>query len=156
MAMELILTQDVEHVGKAGQVVSVKPGFGRNYLLPKGLAVLSTPRNKAQLAHEQAVIQARVAKETAAAQGLAARVGGMTLQFERLVGEDDKLFGSVTARDVSEQLEIAGVTLDHRKIHLPEPIRALGKYEVDIKLGSGVTTQLKFWVVAKDAGAAKA
>jgi large subunit ribosomal protein L9 len=149
MPMELILTTDVEHLGEAGQLVSVKPGYGRNYLLPKGLAVLATRRNKAQLEHERAEIARRVAKQRTAATSLAERIGAMTLQFERAVGEDDKLFGSVTSRDISQQLAIAGVEIDHRKIALTEPVKSLGKYEVTVKLESGVTTTLKYWVVAK-------
>ena len=149
MPMELILTHDVENLGDAGDVVSVKPGYGRNYLLPKGLAVLATSRNKAKLEHDRAAIAKRVAKERADAEAIAERINGMTLKFERLVGEDDKLFGSVTSRDLADQLAIAGVEIDHRKIRLPEPTKALGKYEVDVKLGGKVVASLKYWVVAQ-------
>lgn len=148
--MQLILTQDVEHVGKAGEVVTVRPGYGRNYLLPKGLAVSATTRNMRQLEHQRQVIATRVAKERTDAEGLAGRLNGMTLQFERRVGDDERMFGSVTARNISEQLAIAGVEIDHRRIVLQEPIKALGKYEVDIRLKANVTAALKFWVVGKD------
>jgi large subunit ribosomal protein L9 len=148
--MQVILTQDVPNLGRAGELVTVKSGFGRNYLLPQGLAVTATTRNVKQLEHERAVIEKRVAAEHAEASSIAGRIGFMTLQFERLVGEDDKLFGSVTSRDIAEQLKVAGVDLDHRKIVMPEPVKALGKYEVDVKLGADVTAKLKFWVVGKD------
>lgn len=150
MNMELILTRDVEHLGKAGELVSVKRGYGRNYLLPQGLAVSATRRNKAQLEHERDRISRKVAKDLAQASDIAERINGMTLQFERLVGEEDKLFGSVTSRDIAEQLEVAGLAIDHRKIGLSEPVRTLGKFEVDIKLGSDVVANLKFWVVGKE------
>lgn len=148
--MQLILTQDVAHLGKAGDVVTVRPGYGRNYLLPKGMAVQATSRNIRQLDHDKRVISARVSKETAAAEQIATRLNGMTLQFERRVGEDDKMFGSVTARNIADQLEVAGLQIDHRRINLAEPVKALGKYEVDIKLNASVTAKLKFWVVSKE------
>src|SRR5690606_17297192 len=125
MPMQAILTETVDNLGRASELVTVKSGYGRNYLLPRKLAVTATPRNKAQLEHNKRSIEARVAKERASAAEVAERLNGMTLQFERLVGEDDKLFGSVTARDLAEQLEVAGVKLDHRKILLAEPVKAL-------------------------------
>jgi large subunit ribosomal protein L9 len=150
MAMQLILTQDVTNLGKAGEVVSVRPGYGRNYLVPRGLAVSATVRNKNRLVHEKALIERKVEKERASATDLAGRLNGMTLQFERIVGEDEKLFGSVTNRDIADQLKRAGVDLDHRLIQLDQAVKALGKYEVPVKLAAGVTATLKFWVVGKD------
>ena len=150
MAMQVILTQDVDNLGKAGELVSVKPGFGRNYLVPNGLAVTATVRNKNRLEHEKAVIAKRVAKERAQADEIATRINGMTLQFERQVGEDEKLFGSVTSRDIQEQLKKANVDIDHRWVELDQPVKALGKYEVPVRLAAGVVAQLKFWVVGKD------
>ena len=150
MAMSIILTQDVEHLGKAGELVSVKPGYGRNYLVPRGLAVTATVRNQNQLEHARAQIEKRVAKQRASATEVAGRINGMTLQFERLVGEDEKMFGSVTSRDIGEQLKRAGIEIDHRWVVLDPPIKALGKYEAPIKLNAGVIATLKFWVVGKD------
>ena len=150
MAMQVILTQDVTNLGKAGELVSVRPGYGRNYLVPNGLAVSATVRNKNRLDHEKALIEKRVAKERATATEIAGRINGMTLQFERMVGEDEKLFGSVTNRDIADQLKRAGVEIDHRTIQLDQAVKALGKYEVPIKLAAGVTANLKFWVVGKD------
>lgn len=150
MAMQLILTQDVENLGKAGELVSVRPGYGRNYLVPRGFAVSATARNKNRLDHEKALIERKIAKERAGASEIAVRINGMTLQFERIVGEDEKLFGSVTNRDIAEQLKRAGVDLDHRTIQLDQPVKALGKYEVPVRLAAGVVATLKFWVVGKD------
>ena len=148
--MQLILTQDVGKLGKAGDLVNVKPGYGRNYLLPQGLAVTATSSNVKQIEHDRRVIEARVAKVLDSAQKLTSHLNAMTLQFERLVGEDDKLFGSVTAADIAEQLRVAKVDIDRRKIQLEEPIKALGKYEVPVKVHSNITAKLKFWVVSKD------
>jgi len=150
MAMQVILTQDVDNLGKAGELVSVRPGYGRNYLVPRGLAVSATVRNKNRLDHEKAVIERRVAKERATATELATKMNIMTLQFERVVGEEEKLFGSVTSRDIAEQLKRAGVEIDHRWVQLDAPVKALGKYEVPVRLAAGVTANLKFWVVGKD------
>lgn len=150
MPMQVILTQDVANLGKAGELVNVKPGYGRNYLIPNGLAVSATARNVNRLDHERKVIERRVAKDRANAQSIADRLNGMTLQFERQVGEDDKLFGSVSNRDIAEQLKKAGIEVDHRKIDLEHPVKALGKYEVAVKLSAGVSAQLKFWVVGKE------
>jgi large subunit ribosomal protein L9 len=150
MPMQIILTQDVANLGKAGELVSVRPGYGRNYLVPRGFAVSATVTNKNRLDHEKAVIARKVAKELAGATEIATRINGMTLQFERQVGEDEKLFGSVTSRDITEQLKKANVEIDHRWIQMDGAIKALGKYEVPVKLSAGVVATLKFWVVGKD------
>ncbi len=150
MAMQVILTQDVDNLGKAGELVSVKPGFGRNYLVPRGLAVSATVRNKNRLDHEKKVIESKVAKERASATEIAAKINVMTLQFERIIGADEKLFGSVTNRDIQEQLKRAGVEVDHRTIQLEQAVKALGKYEVPVRLAAGVIANLKFWVVGKE------
>ena len=150
MAMQIILTQDVENLGKAGELVSVRPGYGRNYLVPRGLAVSATVKNKNRLDHEKALIEKRVAKERATATEIANKVNIMTLQFERMVGEDEKLFGSVTNRDIADQLKRAGVEIDHRWVVLDAPVKALGKYETTVRLAAGVIATLKFWVVGKD------
>lgn len=148
--MQIILTKDVHHVGLAGELVNVKPGYARNFLLPQGLAISATTRNLKKLEHERSVIAAKAEKERGELETIAGRLNGMTLQFERLVGDDDKLFGSVTSRDITDQLAKAGIELDHRKLQLAEPIKALGKYEVDVRLSLNVTATLKFWVVSKD------
>ncbi|HTE54866.1 MAG TPA: 50S ribosomal protein L9 [Kofleriaceae bacterium] len=149
MPMQLILTQDVAHLGKAGELVTVKSGYGRNYLMPRGMAVSATAENKSELDHRKRQVDARVAKERATAASLADRISGMTLQFERLVGEDDRMFGSVTGRDLARQLEVAGVVIDSRQIEMGDPVKAIGKHEVSVRLGAGTTAVLKFWVTAK-------
>jgi large subunit ribosomal protein L9 len=148
--MQVILTQDVDNLGKAGELVSVKPGYGRNYLVPRGFAVTATVTNKNRLDHEKALIARRVAKERANADEIATRINGMTLQFERQTGEDEKLFGSVTSRDIADQLKKANVEIDHRWVQLEQSVKALGKYEVPVRLAAGVVATLKFWVVGKD------
>jgi large subunit ribosomal protein L9 len=150
MAMQLILTQDVTNLGKAGELVSVRPGYGRNYLVPRGFAVTATVTNKNRLDHEKALIERKVTKERATATEVANKINVMTLQFERQVGEDEKLFGSVTSRDIAEQLKKAGVEIDHRWVQLDNSVKALGKYETTVRLAAGVVANLKFWVVGKD------
>jgi large subunit ribosomal protein L9 len=150
MPMQIILTQDVANLGKAGELVTVRPGYGRNYLVPRGFAVSATIRNKTRLEHEKSLIERKVAKERASANELAARLNGMTLQFERVVGDDEKLFGSVTNRDIADQLKRAGLEIDHRIIQLDQAVKALGKYEVPVRLSAGVVASLKFWVVGKE------
>ena len=118
--------------------------------MPRGFAVSATVTNKNRLDHEKALIERRVAKERAGANEIATRINGMTLQFERQVGEDEKLFGSVTSRDIAEQLKKANVEIDHRWIELDASVKALGKYEVPVRLAAGVVASLKFWVVGKD------
>jgi large subunit ribosomal protein L9 len=148
--MQIILIQDVNNLGKAGELVKVRPGYGRNYLVPNGFAVSATVRNQNQLQHSKKVIEVRVAKERTVATELAAKINGITLQFERNVGEDQKLFGSVTNRDIADQLKKANIDIDHRWVHLETAVKALGKYETVIKLGNGISATLKFWVVGKD------
>jgi len=148
--MQVILTQDVANLGKAGELVTVKSGYGRNYLLPKGLAMSATASNRTALEHNRIAIEKRVAKQRAGAQSIAERLNGMTLQFERQVGEGDKMFGSVTNRDLADQLKRAGLDVEHRRIDLETPVKALGKYEVAVRLDAGVLASLKFWVVGKE------
>ena len=151
MPMQLILTQDVDKLGKAGELVSVKSGFGRNYLVPQGMALTASKQNMAELEAKQKRIASKVAKESKEAGGLAERINGMTLQFERLFGEGDKMFGSVSTKDIVKQLEKAGLTgVEAHQIHLTEQVKAEGKYEVSVKLKAGVTAALKFRVVKQD------
>ena len=148
--MEVILKEDMDNLGKSGEVVSVKEGYGRNYLLPRGLAVLATADDVARVAHEKRVIAARTAKMAKEIQSEADRLGQITVSIARAVGDEDKLFGSVTSRDIAEALSEQKVTVDAKKIHLDEPIKALGLTEVPIKLGQGVTAKIKVWVVKKE------
>ena len=148
--MQVILKEALDNLGQSGEVVTVKEGYGRNYLLPRGLAVLATADDVARVAHEKRVIAARTAKLAKETQAEADRLGQVTVSIARAVGDEDKLFGSVTSRDIAEALAEQKVTVDAKKIHLDEPIKALGLTEVPIKLGQGVTAKIKVWVVKKE------
>lgn len=149
--MQLILKEDMDNLGKSGEVVNVREGYGRNYLLPRGLAVPATAGDIARVEHEKKVIAARTAKLAKEAQAEADRMSQVTVSIARAVGEEDKLFGSVTSRDIAEALQEKGVTVDAKKILLDEPIKALGMTEVGVKLGRGVQATIKVWVVKKEA-----
>ncbi len=151
MAMQVILKEDVHNLGKAGELVKVKPGFGRNYLIPQGKAVIATAGNVKQIEHEKKLIAAKTAQLAKDAQAMADRLASIEVQIERQVGEEDKLFGSVTSRDIESALKDKGVTIDHKKVHLPEPIKTIGYHTVEIKLGTGVTGKIKVVVVPKQA-----
>ena len=148
--MQVILKEDLDNLGKSGEVVSVKEGYGRNYLLPRGLAVLATADDVSRVAHEKRVIAARAAKMAKETQAEADRLGQLTVSIARAVGDEDKLFGSVTTRDIAEALAEQKVTIDPKKLHLEEPIKTLGLTEVQVKLGHGVNAKLKVWVVKKE------
>ena len=149
--MQLILTQDLSNLGTAGQLVTVRPGYGRNFLLPRRLAVLATAKNVSRIEHEKRSITAKQQKEHKVAEDFAHRLEGTTVNVARQSGEGDKLFGSVTTRDIGEALEASGYPVDHRKIDLVEPIKTLGLHEVAVKLGKGIQATIKVWVV-KSAG----
>jgi large subunit ribosomal protein L9 len=149
MAMQVILKEDVTNLGKSGDLVKVKPGFGRNYLIPQGLAVIATTQNVKQVEHQKKLIAAKNAKLAKDSQAVADKLSAIEVQIERQVGEENKLFGSVTTRDIEEALLAKGVKVDHRKIHLGEPIKTIGYQTVEIKLGQGVTGKIKVVVVPK-------
>ncbi len=148
--MEVILRQDVDNLGRRGDVVKVAEGFGRNYLLPRGLAMGVTEANKALIARERKEHEARSAKEKAEFEGLAERISTLRLVAPRKVGESDLLYGSVTSADLAEFLASKGIELDKRKIQLDEPIKRLGEYEVKIKLHPEVQAILKVTVSKAD------
>ena len=148
--MRVILREDMENLGKAGEVVSVRTGYGRNYLLPQGLAVPATEKDVARMQHEQRLIAARLAKLSKELQAEADRLSQVSVSLARAVGEEDKLYGSVTNRDIAEALSEQGVKIDARKILLEEPIKTLGMTQVPIKLGQNVTAAIKVWVVKKE------
>ena len=140
--MKVILREDIDNLGKSGELVTVKDGFGRNYLLPRKLAVLASEQNMRQLQHEQAVQSARSAKLRAGAEEQAKKVSAVAVTLRRKVGEQDKLFGSVTALDIAEALAAAGQKVDRRHIHLPEPIKTIGKHTVELRLHRDVTAKI--------------
>jgi large subunit ribosomal protein L9 len=145
--IEIILREDVQHLGKAGEVVKVKDGYARNFLLPQGLAYPASEANKKKIAFEATRIATQRAGEKAAAETEAARLGAVQLTFEMKVGEEDKLYGSVTAADIQRKLEEAGIHVDKRKIDLPEPIRALGEFRVGLKIHPEVRPEITVTVV---------
>src|SRR5512137_1164951 len=128
--MKLILREDVENLGKGGDLVDVKPGYGRNFLRPRGLAVLANPKNVRELEHQKAVASAKAAKLKASAEAVAKRLAETPVTLKRKVGEQDKLFGSVTALDIAEALAARGLQLDRRAIDLADPIKTVGDFEV--------------------------
>jgi large subunit ribosomal protein L9 len=146
--VHVILRRDVDKLGHAGELVRVKPGFARNYLLPRALAVVATDDNVKHVEHERKVAVAAAAKQKGHAEGLAAKINGLSVEIVAQAGEGDKLFGSVTVRDVAEALHKKGVELDRKHIELPTPIKALGEYDVIAKLGAGVSTTFKVVVKA--------
>ncbi len=148
MAIQVILKEDVHNLGKSGDIVSVKPGYGRNYLIPQGLAVAATAGNVKHIEHHKKIIAARNAKLAKDAQSVADKLASVEVVITRQAGEGDKLFGSVTSRDLAEALAAKGVTVDHKKIVLPEPIKALGTSTVDVRLGQSVTGKIKVTVAA--------
>ena len=147
--MKVILTKDLENVGKAGALVDVKPGFGRNYLLPRQLAMQATAKNIRQLDHDKAGILARAARQRSSMDAMAKKISAIELKFSRKAGEQDKLFGSVTSKDVHDRLVEQGYEIDRRQIHLPEPLKTIGDHEVEVKLHPEVTAKLKVTIAAE-------
>ncbi|SEL62592.1 LSU ribosomal protein L9P [Stigmatella aurantiaca] len=141
--MKVILREDIDGLGKSGELVTVKDGFGRNFLLPRKKAVLANEQNIRQLEHEQGVITARNAKLKGAAEETAKKLGSVQVVIKRKVGEQDKLFGSVTALDIAEALAAQGQQVDRRGLHLPEPIKTVGKHEVELRLHRDVVAKIK-------------
>ncbi len=149
MAMKVILREDVPNVGRSGELVNVKPGFGRNYLLPRKLAVLANEANVKQLEHDRAVISARQAKLRGNAEEQAKRINAVSVTIGRKVGSEGKLFGSVTAADVVEAVEAqTGVVLNRRTLSLDEHIKTVGTHSVPTKLHSDVHKQITVEVSA--------
>ena len=145
--MEIILRQAVENLGKTGDVVNVKPGYARNYLLPHGLAYEATPGNLKRIQQERDRLEAAENDRRSTAQGLAEKLEQVSLTFSARVGEEGKLFGSVTATDITQQLEAQGFHVEKRQIDLHEPIKALGVYRVPIRLHADVKPEVRVWVI---------
>ena len=147
--MKVILREDVHGLGRSGELVEVRDGYGRNYLLPRGLAMPANERNLRQLDHDKRVIDSRQAKLRAAAGDVASLLARTDVQVSRKVGEQDKLYGSVTALDIADALAARGVKIDRPQIHLPEPLKTLGNFEVEVHLHHDVTGKVKVAVVAE-------
>jgi large subunit ribosomal protein L9 len=145
--MEVILRQAIEKLGHPGDVVTVSPGYARNYLLPRGFAYEATPGNKKRIDQEKQRLDQAEEQRRSSAQGLAERLEAVSLTFSARVGDEGKLFGSVTNSDIAHELAAQGFEIEKRQIELHEPIRALGVYRVPIRLHADVHPEIKVWVI---------
>jgi large subunit ribosomal protein L9 len=149
MTMNVILTDNVPSLGKAGAKVKVSDGYARNFLIPKGLALEATTKNVKVLEHQTNVVLQKNAKEKKIAETIKEQIEGLTVTIERRVGEQGKLFGSVNTKDIENALHKQGVEIDRKHIVLEEVIKALGEYPVKIKLHSGIAVDMKVNIVAE-------
>jgi large subunit ribosomal protein L9 len=145
--MEIILRQTIENLGTPGDVVTVKNGYARNYLLPRGFAYEATPGNLKRINAERSRLEAAESERRGGAQDLAKKLEEVQLTFSARVGEEGKLFGSVTSADIAEQLAAQGFNIEKRLIDLHDPIKALGVYRVPVKLHADVKPEIRVWVI---------
>lgn len=145
--MQVILTEDVTNLGEMGEVVTVTPGYGRNFLIPKGLALPATNSNARQLQHQMQQIEIRKEQQREAARAMLGEIDNISVTIPMRAGDNDKLFGSVTNRQIAEVLEQQGHDIERRRIELSRPINELGIYTVPIKLASGIYAHVRVWVV---------
>jgi len=149
--MQVILREHVDNLGRRGDIVKVADGYARNYLLPRKLALLATDGNKKQIERERGKFVIKEAEEQKVAEAMAERLGALDIAIAKKVGETDALYGSVTTADIAEALKAKGFELDRRKLHLAEPIKRLGEFDVSVKLHPDVTAHVKVRVVAEGA-----
>ena len=149
--IQVVLKDDVDKLGKSGELVRVKPGYARNFLLPRGLAVTATRENISQVEHEKKVAVSRAAKAKGDAASVQKVLEAVSVELKVQVGEGDKMFGSIGAKDIAEALEKKGQKVDRKKIVLAEPIKTLGEHTATIKLGYEVTATIKVTVSKLDA-----
>lgn len=147
--MKVILREDMENLGRAGDIVKVADGYGRNYLIPKRLAVKADVRNLRALEHDRRVIEARAKKTRKSVEDLGAKLSTISLTIPARAGEEGKLFGAVTSRDIAQALESAGVPVDRKMVLLAEPIKQIGEYKVKIKAGTNIVPEVPVRVVAE-------
>jgi large subunit ribosomal protein L9 len=147
--MQIILNQDVSTLGKAGEIITVKPGFARNYLIPHGIATMATKKNIEVINNNLEIQERKDAKARTNLEALAERLNKLTLKFELKAGEDDKLFGSVTNIMIAEAIAEKGYTVDRKEIEMEETIKSIGNHYVVVKLGSGFSGRIKIKVTAK-------
>jgi large subunit ribosomal protein L9 len=147
--LQVVLQSNVDKVGESGELVKVRPGFARNYLIPRGLAVPATTAAVNRIAHERAVGVAKAEKTKKEFQAVAEQINALKLTLSRSVGEDDKMFGSVTTKEIENAAKAAGVTIDRKKMVLSEPLKALGSFEIPVRLMTDVTATLKVEIVKK-------
>ena len=147
--MKVILREDIESLGRAGDIVKVADGYGRNYLIPKRLAVKADLRNVRALEHDRRVIEARAKKTRKSAEELGSKLSALSLTIPAKAGEEGKLFGAVTSRDIAGALERAGITVDRKLVLLVEPIKQVGEYKVKVKAGTDIVPEVSVSVVAE-------
>jgi large subunit ribosomal protein L9 len=147
--IQVVLQQDVDKVGKSGELVRVRPGFARNFLLPRELAVRATSAAMHRIEHEKIVALARAEKSKKEARDVAEKLNGLAIKIERKAGEDGRLFGSVTTKDIEAAVKALGLTVDRKRMVLAEPIKVTGTFEIPVKLVSDVTATLKLEVAAR-------
>ncbi len=148
--VKLILQDGVPGLGEAGDLVQVKPGFARNYLIPQGKAIFASDSKVMELEHHKRVVAEKVAKQMTALEALKAKIEGLALEVKARVGEEDKLFGSVTSAQIHELLRGEGVEVDRRRIELKDPIKAAGEHTIPVKLHRDLVAELKVKVVSED------
>jgi len=145
--IQVVLQSDMENLGKSGDVVRVRPGYARNFLIPRGIAMPATSGNVARIEEIKRQAAARTATELAEAEAVAKKLEAVSVKIARAVGEENKMYGSVTSRDIEEAFRAVGVTVDRKRIHLPEPLRELGLAEVEVRLHPKVSAKLRVEVV---------
>lgn len=148
--MQVILKQRLENLGQPGEVVSVKPGYARNYLIPKGFAYPATEGNLRRMEKEREQLEKQAAAELADAKKQATAIEGTSVTFTARAGDEGKLFGSITSSDIAEKLAEQGIEVDKRHVDLGEPLKALGVYSVPIKLHADVQPEVKVWVIKEE------
>ena len=148
--MKVILKEDIPKLGRMGQTVDVARGYGRNYLIPQGKAIVATSKNLKALEHERMLIQRKAELARKEAEGLAEKISGLTLSLSRKVVEEDKLYGSVSVSDISQALQEAGVEIERKLIKLEEPIKTLGEFKVPIKVHDTVTAEVTIQVLREE------
>jgi large subunit ribosomal protein L9 len=148
--MQVILRDRIENLGEAGDVVEVKPGYGRNYLIPKGLAYEASAANVRRIEAERAAQGRKEAETLGEARKQASAIEGVSLTFNARAGQEGKLFGSITSGDIADKLAEQGITIDRRQIELDEPIKSLGVHSVPVRLHSQVHPEIKVWVIAEE------
>jgi large subunit ribosomal protein L9 len=145
--MDIILTQDVDTLGTAGELIGVNPGYARNFLFPKGLALPATAANRRKIDEESQREEIRIVRQRTELAKVAEKLRKVSVTATVKVGEDDKVFGAVTSQTITELLAEKGHKFDRKEINLAEPLKALGQYDVEVKLGHGITSTVQVWVV---------
>jgi len=145
--MKVILKEDIPNLGKAGQIVNVKDGYARNFLFPKGLALLADEKNMKLLEYQKKKIEEEAKKKRQDAQSIFERLSQVNLKISAKAGEDQKLFGSITSKDIANALEKEGFAIDKKQITVSEPIKRIGEYEVEVKLHENITAKVKVTII---------